>query len=241
MVGYEFYSFPDTRNNSTEMASVLMDSPLAAVRVGRVSIAFHTPETVLLPDELYRSGLAATYMEAVHGDLSSGSTLIEEHLEPESIWNLYRVPHWLLQELNIRYRDADRRHILTPMLTYVRQRKHLFPSSCLHLWFYPGKVLALLMKSTQVMLLQTIPYEIPEDLAYASLNACERYGMDPMDVPIHVSGLIENDSIIYNELLRYFPVVTPDQGDVRFVQNDFFSSYPIHYFTPAFQICTCAS
>lgn len=241
MVGYEFYSFPESRNKGSELASILMDSPLAAIRVGRVSIVFNTPETVLVPDELYRSGIAEPFMETVHGDLTSGTTLLQEHLEAESTWNLYRIPLWLLQEHNLRYRQADRTHIISPMLTYVRRNRQLFPPSCLHLWFYPGKVLALLMKSSQVMLLQSIPYEIPEDLAYAVLNACERYGMDPMDIPIRVSGLIENDSIVYNELLRYFPVVTPDQGEVRFVQHDFFSSYPVHYFTPAFQICTCAS
>jgi len=241
MIGYEFYSFPDTRNNGTDMSSVLMDSPLAAIRVGRVNIVFNTPETVLVPDELYRAGLADAYMETVHGDLTTGTTLIQEHLDAESAWNLYRIPLWLLQEFNLRYRQAQHCHILTQMLNYVRQRSEQLPKSCLHLWFYPGKVLALLMKSSRVMLLQAIPYEIPEDLAYAVLNACERYGMDPMDIPILVTGLIETDSIVYNELLRYFPDVTPDQGEVRFVQNDFFTSYPVHYFTPAFQICTCAS
>jgi len=209
--------------------------------VGRVSIGFHTPETVLLPDELYRPGLAESYMRTVHGDLTSGTTLVQEHLEAESIWNLYRTPHWLLQELNLRYPQADRRHILNPMLAYIRGRGNRFPPSCLHLWFYPGKVLALLMKSSQLMLLQTMPYDIPEDLAYSVLNACERNGMDPVDTPVHVSGLIDCDSIVYNELLRYYPVVTPDPGEVRFVQNDFFSSYPVHYFTPAFQICSCGS
>lgn len=241
MVGYEFYSFPDPRNNGPELASVLMDSPVAAIRVGRVSIVFNTPDTVLVPDELYRSRLTEPYMETVHGDLWSGTSLVEEHLEAESAWNLYRIPLWMLQELNLRYQQADRTHILSPLLAYVRQRRDAFPSSCLHLWFYPGKVLALLMKSSQVMLLQTIPYEIPEDLAYSLLNACERFGIEPMDIPIHVSGLIEYDSIAFSELLRYFDVVTPDKGDVRFVQNDFFSSYPTHYFTPAFQICACGS
>jgi len=241
MVGYEFHTFPDSRNKGAELASILMDSPLAAIHVGRSSIVFNLPETVLLPDELYRPGLAEPYMETVHGDMTSGTTLVQEHLGAEAIWNLYRVPHWLLQELNLRYRQADRSHIISPMLSYVRRRGPLFPTSCLHLWFYPGKVLTLLMKSSQVMLLQTIPYEIPEDLAYAVLNACERCGMDPMDMPIRVSGLIESDSIVYNELLRYFPDVTPDTGDVRFARNDFFSSYPVHYFTPAFQACSCAS
>jgi hypothetical protein len=241
MVGYEFYSFPDSRNNAAEMGSSLTESPLTVIRVGRVSVVYNTPDTVLVPDEIYRTDLVEAYMDSVHGDLTTGTNLLQEQLSEEGMWNLYRTPLWIQQELNLRFRPAEFIHVHSGMLGSIRKKQEGLPDTCLHLWFYQGFAVALLMKSSQVIFLQSIPYDIPEDLTYAVLNACDRYGMEPIDLPVLVSGLIDSDSVVYRELQRYFTSVEPDNGGVRFAQNDFFSSYPAHYFSPAFQLCACVS
>lgn len=241
LLGYEFYTFLDRRQNASDLAAALLESPLASVRTGQVAVVYNTPDTVLVPDALFKPELSRAFLEVVHGDLMPGTTLLQDHHPREAIHVLYRIPHWMQQEFGLRFRHATQRHAHTALLSYLRAGEAPRLADGILLWIYPGKAVTLVVREGGLLLLQTIPFDIPEDLSYALLNACERYGIEPADLPVRVAGLIEPDSIVFSELERYFPDVATDVDGVRFVRNDFFSSYPAHYFTPAFQLCACES
>jgi hypothetical protein len=241
LLGYEFYTFIDRRQNASDLAAALLESPLAAIRTGHVSVVYNTPDTVLVPDEVFQPALAQAFLEVVHGDLMPDTTLLQDHHAGEGIHVLYRIPHWMQQEFGLRFRQASQMHAHTAFLTYMRALDTARTAHTIHLWFYPGKAIALITRDGGLLLLQTIPFDIPEDLSYALLNACERYALEPSDLTVRVAGLLETDSIVFSELQRYFPDVATVPDGVRFARNDFFSSYPAHYFTPAFQLCSCGS
>jgi len=241
LIGYEFYTFIDRRQNAADLAAALIESPLAAIRTGQVSVVYNTPDTVLVPDEVFKPELAQAFLEVVHGDLMPDTTLLQDHHAVEGIHVLYLIPHWMQQEFGLRFRQATHMHAHTAFLSYMRVPEAARTANDILLWFYPGKAITLITREGGLLLLQTIPFDISEDLSYALLNACERYALEPSELSVRVAGLIETDSVVFSELQRYFPDVATDLDGVRFARNDFFSSYPAHYFTPAFQLCACGS
>ena len=87
--------------------------------------------------------------------------------------------------------------------------------------------------------MQSFPYETPEDLSYQLLNLAEQFGLDIAELQIYVSGLIDTESIIHNELLKYFLNVDPDPGRADLSKGAVFDNYPAHYFTAASSLCPC--
>jgi len=240
LIGYEFYSFPENRNNLAELASALIESPLIAISVGHVRIVYNTQESVLVPDEMFSPEIAPIFLEVAQGDLTPGSVMLHEHYAEESICHVYRVPKWMQQELQLRFHSATTSHVMGHMLTSTRNP--LTPQDgSIHLWFYSGRAIMLIRNNSKVVLWQSIPYDIPEDIIYAVLNTCEQYSLNPLKIPLYVCGLIEETSVLYVELMRHFSQVILDRRQVRFSQNDFFSSYPAHYFTPACCLEACES
>lgn len=239
IVGFESYNLP-LSGREEEALAILSESPLAEMNYGSVSITFNTDEYVLMPDRFHHPDIAEECLSLVHGDLPTNVSSAEE-IDALGIHNLYRTPNWLHQSLTQRFHQAARHHGMSLMLSSIHQRSEEWSPTCIHLWFYTGHVLSAVYKDGKLLISNWFPYEIPEDLSYTLLNTAEQYNLNPEDVPVMVSGFIDRDSIIFEELMKYFLVVETDNGGGTFIADDIFSGYPDHYFTPAFSIAVCAS
>ena len=239
VVGFESYNLPQS-GQEEEALAILSESPLAEMNYGSVSITFNTEEFVLMPDRFHHADITDDCLSLVHGDLPTNVSATEQ-LQDLGIHNLYRIPIWLFQSITQRFHLANRHHGVSLMLTTIRNRSEEWSPTCIHLWFYTGHVLSAVYQDGRLLISNWFPYEIPEDLSYTLLNMAEQFGLNPEDVPVMVSGFIDRDSIIFEELMKYFLVVETDNGGGTFIADDIFSGYPDHYFTPAFSIAVCGS
>jgi len=239
IVGFESYNLPHTEKEE-EILAILTESPLAEMNYGSVSITFNTEEFVLMPDRFHHDDVTDAALSIIHGDLPSNISS-SESLPEMGMQNLYRVPAWLYKSLTNRFQQAKLSHVVTPFLNTIHRRATEWSPTCLHLWFYSGHVLSALYRDSKLLISNWFPYEIPEDLSYTLLNTAEQFGLKPEDLPVMVSGFIDRDSIIFEELMRYFLIVETDNGSGAFVADDIFTEYPDHYFTSVFYIAVCAS
>jgi hypothetical protein len=239
IIGFETYNLPLT-GREEETLAILSESPLAEMNYGSVSVTFNTEEYVLMPDRFYQPAISEDCLSLVHGNLPSNVSSWE-HLSALGMHNLYRTPGWLHQALVHRFHQASTHHGISLMLSAIRQRNDEWSPTCMHLWFFTGHVLSAVYKGGELLISNWLPYEIPEDLSYTLLNTAEQFGLNPEDIPVTVSGFIDRESIIFEELMKYFLVVETDNGGGTFIADDIFSGYPDHYFTPAFSFAICAS
>jgi hypothetical protein len=239
IVGFESYNLP-LIGREEEALAILSESPLAEMSYGSVSITFNTDEYVLMPERLHHPDSAEVCLSLVHGDLPTNVSSTE-HLPELGMYNLYRTPVWLHHSLTQRFHQAISHHSVSLMMTSIRARSEEWSATCIHLWFYTSHVLSAVYKDGKLLISNCFPYEIPEDLSYTLLNTAEQFDLNPEDIPVMVSGFIDRDSIIFEELMKYFLVVETDNGGGTFIADDIFSVYPDHYFTPAFSIAVCAS
>ena len=88
-------------------------------------------------------------------------------------------------------------------------------------------------------LAQTYEYQTPDDVSYHLLALCEQFGVDPEKVDLMVSGLLDEQSILYQELLKYFNKPIWEQVAGETTLDELFASYPAHYFSPLLKMALC--
>lgn len=96
----------------------------------------------------------------------------------------------------------------------------------------------LVKKDKQVHLAQIYSYKTPLDVAYYLLKICYEFDLNQSEVFLILSGLIEQDSALYQELHNYFL-------NLHFAQAPAYSLpetvHPHHYFTSLYNLAACVS
>lgn len=237
MLGFESYTL-NPHNRVEETRHILSDSPFLELPFSSVYITYNVPESVLTPARLHDPTHASSTVSLIHGDMPSGIVL-QEQVPGADIYNVYRVPAWLHKSLSGRFPNGEYWHSYTTLLRSMQARSRDWPATFLYIWFFPAHVIVSLQRSDRLQLMQSFPYETPEDLSYQLLNLAEQFGLDIAELQIYVSGLIDTESIIHNELLKYFLNVDPDPGRPDLVKGAVFHNFPGHYFTAASSLCPC--
>jgi len=96
----------------------------------------------------------------------------------------------------------------------------------------------LVKKDKHVQLAQTYSYKTPLDVAYYLLKICYEFKLNQSEVFIIVSGLIDQDSAMYNELHNYFLNLNFAQAPSYSLPGD---EHPHHYFTSLYNLAACVS
>lgn len=104
--------------------------------------------------------------------------------------------------------------------------------------FNTGHFRVLVKKNKQLQLAQTYGYKTPLDVVYYLLKISYEFQLKQSEVYLIVSGLIDKDSALYNELHHYFL-------NLHFAQGPEFSlpqsEHPHHYFTSLYNLAACES
>ena len=121
-----------------------------------------------------------------------------------------------------------------------RQKQNGQGEDSISVIFYPRRILAALTHNKEVVLFQSFEYEAAEDVAYYLLNICRQFNHDPGVIPLKMSGMIDESSTLYNEILKYFghaelEAFAPAPA-IAALQE-----YPPNFFSPLLKLATCVS
>jgi hypothetical protein len=105
--------------------------------------------------------------------------------------------------------------------------------------FYNDKFIAAYFKAGQLQLMQTFCYQTPEDAAYYLLLICMQFGIQPQEMVLNISGLIDTQSALYTELLKYFSQVNYEGVPSSYTTNGLLEEFPSHYFSPLLKMSLC--
>jgi hypothetical protein len=239
LIALRYYQFP-ANGSAGAYKQALQEDPLVNEHgEGPVAIFFHTRESVLVPEALYAGKGGERIVSMIHGDLRPGIAL-EDSVSGLDIRNLYRIPEEIMASLHQRFPGARFRHVSTALLQVLRDQQGSFPDSYLFMQVYPNMVTVTVMRSRQCQLVQSYPYDIPEDVSYHLLNTTEQLSLDPETVPVKVSGLIDETSPLYLELLKYFRHLDTFPATACLDLDQTFEAYPAHFFTPQTILGSCA-
>lgn len=232
-----FKSYPVEKQPEKPMGEVVAEilalDELLQGKPEETVILYGYPESSLIPDAFFTTGVQKAATELAYGNVNRGAVL-EEAVESWALHNVYRIPRETFGFLKQQFPQAKNRHVYSAWLSSFTSEE-----PALRLTFYPDHFIAAAIKDGQLQIMQSFSYQTPEDVVYFLLAICKETGLDPAQIPLLIQGLIDEQSSLFAEIRKYFLEIRlmplPEHIDTGDLLND----YPLHYFTPILNLALC--
>jgi hypothetical protein len=233
---YRLYTTGD-RSSRDLIDEVIDADTVFQQHADRALIVYNFPESSIVPSELYNDESRNSMTTLLYGD-DSNDILFGEEVKGRDMHNAYRVPRDIHSLLKEKFKGGQYWHIYTLMLL-CGNGQHPTKEKVIRTVFYHDKFIAAFYNNDQLQLIQTFNYQTPEDVAYYLLLVCKQFNFGQQDIALFVSGLIDSQSALYTELLKYFAYVQEEglPGDMEI--NSMLEEFPAHYFSPLLKMSLC--
>lgn len=224
-------SFVESLSGITSADELLREKKQDAI------VIYNYPESNLIPSKLYDHSLMKPITDLVYGDLTRGMVLSEK-IQAWDIYNIYRVPQDVHRFAIQQFAGGKYWHYYSLLLSSINKESLSFDGE-IRLIFYTDRFIAAAFKHNQLQLIQTFNYQTPEDVAYYILSICQQLNFDVNIVVLQLSGLIDEQSALYTELLKYIQRVNCQAAPAEIETAELLESYPPHYFSPLLNLALC--
>lgn len=203
-----------------------------SVNFKRTIINYSLPQSVLIPFSLYNSGQCPDLLNLIHGDLHHTDKVLSDMIPRHSTYNSYRIPVAIYDVVQSQFPNAESSHQYSVLLN-----QPLSGENKLGVIFYTQKIVVSLVKDGKHQLINTFNYFTPADVTYTLLNICRQFELK--NVGLQISGLLEQNSVLYKEIEKYFTTV--ELGFLGGSENysEEISKFPSHFFSHIFAIDSC--
>jgi len=230
---YHFAMHLTESNIAGEINSILSAEDLLQQHFKKIFVTWCFEENILVPNEYFNSSDAAAMIELVYGDASQ-ATVQNEMVLARDLHTVYRIPAAVKNIFNHWFPFCIQSHQSSLLINFDRGNKNLCYCN-----FYPNTLTVLLRINGQLQLIQNFDFGTPEDAVYHLLNVCRNFAADPTQTALTVSGMIDADSNLYNELYKYFLDIQFAGLPDNFNYAGEISHYPKHYFSHLFATASC--
>jgi len=233
---YRMYTTSE-RSASDLLDEIVSGDPILQRFSASATVVYNFPVSNLLPDELYDPSLDEAVSRLIYGDREN-DLVFNEPVKDMDMRNVYCAPRQIHQLCKSRFKGGRFWHFYTILLCWSQQdavRKGNF----IRVVFYNDKFIAAFFRESQLQLIQTFFYQTPEDAAYYLLLICRQFGVPPTEMVLCLSGLIDSQSALYTELLKYFSEVQCESLPDDYDTDGLLAEYPSHYFSPLLKMSLC--
>jgi len=218
------------------LEEIIAGDPILVEYAQKALVIYNFPGADLIPFEHYSSDIKNAVARLTTGDIES-DIIFDEKVNDWNMHNIYRVSkeiHLLCKE---KFKGSQYWHLYTLMLQSVNAQE-LNNVSISKILFYNDKFVVAYFLDRKLQLLQTFFYQTPEDVAYYLLLICKQFNVPQQEMILHISGLIDAQSALYTELLKYFAEVQYDVLPESF-GTEMLEEFPEHYFSPILKMSLC--
>jgi len=197
-----------------------------------VKIFYNFRESMLIPTKYYNEDLNEQMLSLLFGE-NEDAVIRTDKLDKLQICNIYRLPAELDDFITSSF----------PQVNYIHsssfQIQQQFSSTEMVCVVFYNAIKVMLYIDGHLYLVQQFKYNSPEDVSYHLLNICKQHDLQPTDIKLHISGMIVQDSILFQHLYNYFLhidfVSMSDQIKMKDDNNDL----PAHFFSHLTELATC--
>lgn len=218
------------------LQEILAGDELLQLAYREAFVIYHYTDSNLLPEKLFHIELNKPVTELVFGNAHKG-LLLSEKIPGWNVYNIYRIPreaHTLIQQ---KFSAGKYWHYYTILLSGIE--KESCGEGVLKVIVAADRIVVAVFKNNALQLLQTYGYDTPDDVSYHLLTLCNRFNLDNQQVLLKISGLLDEQSILYQELFKYFLQIVWEELPETFRLHEAFKAYPAHYFSPLLNMALC--
>lgn len=200
-------------------------------------IVYNFPDANLIPSDLFRVEIKTPVVKLVHGE-TQAELIFDEQVADWNMHNVYAVSKDLHNLCKDKFKGGQYWHLYTMILRWSKGQE-VTGKNFARLIFYNESFVAAFFVNGVFQLLQTFNYQTPEDAAYYLLLVCKQFNIEPSDISLLMSGLIDEQSALYSELIKYFEDVNYEGVPDSYATNGILQQYPAHYFSPLLKMSLC--
>lgn len=233
LVIYHFNTGTSAEIAAGYIHKIIADQPVLQQKFNKVHIIYGYAPSILVPhrfiDEMNKNAM----IELVYGN--SGERVTKsDFMYRHAIHNVYGIP-LVIEQAVIRYfGSAENTHIFSLLPDVIKDMEnHLY---CI---FNKEQLTVLLLKKGRLQLMQNFSYKTPEDVAYRLLILCNSFGVEVNDTKVNLSGMIDANSALYEELNKYFLQLQFGALPDQYHYPEDINELPAHYFSHLFAIASC--
>lgn len=129
----------------------------------------------------------------------------------------------------------------TPEHTLAKLEQFLPGETVLYCHVFYDYFNIMLRKNGKWQIFQQFFYQTPEDISYYLLLICEKHGMEVASTPLLLSGMITQESNLYQQLYNFFIDISFLPLPEGVTMEPQLSELPPHFITPLTYLAKCAS
>jgi len=190
----------------------------------QVKIGYQFHEAAIVPATQFQHEHQSLLLKTLYGAHSSMNVIAESTIAAK-LNTVYVVPIKIYQQLNGKFSGARYWHHYSIALKSTED-------NTIRLDFRQSDFSAVVYKNSRMLFAGNFDYSTPSDVLYFLLKIAHSYQLSQQDSSIQVTGLIDTDSALYQELLQYFL-------HVECRGSSWQTGYPSHYFTSLNELSKC--
>ena len=220
------------------LQEIIYDDEWLAINPNETFLVYNFPESSLVPERLFSLDNNKQLTDLIYGNLNK-NLVLSEKIPWWEFHNVYRIPtetHRLLQQ---KFSAGRYWHFYSLQLKCHKMFTAKEELEYLKAIFYPDRIIVLVFKSGKLILIQSFSYQDSKDVAYHLLNCCHQLGLNPEEAIVELSGLVERDSSLFEDLLKYFLHLHFEGVEDSIKMTDEMKEYPRHYFSSLLKMALC--
>lgn len=233
---YRLYTSGD-KNTRDVLEEIITGDPVIARFGHNAVIVYNFADATLLPSEHYRTELKVPVTKLLFGDIES-DVIFDEQVMDWNIQNVYTVSKDLHTLCREKFTGGQYWHLYTMILRWSKENE-VPKGNFARVIFYNDKFITAFFINGALQLMQTFSYQTPEDVSYYLLLICKQFNIKPAKATLNISGLIDTQSPLYSELIKYFEEVHNEGIPSNYATNGILDEYPVHYFSPLLKMSLC--
>jgi len=229
---YQLFYCTTDEWNEKELTNFLTSYPALNNSFYQVQVAYDFPHSILHSSKEYEQEDAGLLLSSL-GFNNGNANVITEPIAEWQLNNIYAVPKEIQEWVNRIFPVSKFRH------QYSLEMKNINSVSAggsMLVDFRKDDFTMLVTKGSEFLFAQTFDYSTPADVLYYLLKTCQQFSLSQKELQLQLSGLVDKQSSLYNELHQYFITIIFREANWN-VSNE----YPAHFFTSLNDLAKCAS
>ena len=204
---------------------------LTEFSVSDVVLCSAFPQALLVPNKFFNENYS--YLDVVYEQ--PAQKYFHDNISEWQMVNMYALSKSLHNHIQSSFSSVSYYHAYTPAIKIFNGHA---ADNQLSVHFTAQHFRVLLKKDMVIHLAQTYYYKTSLDVIYYLLKICFEFHLSQQHVHLILSGLIEKDSNLFNDLKQYFSHVHFAQApELSLPENQ----YPHYYFTSIYNLAACVS
>jgi hypothetical protein len=232
IVAFELYDIDSSKGDWQSILNNLFSQSKVLDEIySSTTIYVNTLEALIVPAEKFRKDSMQPYLTAVYGnadDCKYEADAIQIATHPATI---FRLPQKLDDAIKKRFIVFEYKHTYTKILENLLSNDKML-MEILKVQFYPKTMVVTVIYGNKLMMIQSYPYNSPEDIIYYLLNIVQEFSLNVKSTPVEVSGTLDIASRHFELLENVFGRLSLEtiSGDGIFKEHLNVSN--AHFYTP---------